>query len=306
MHESPIPESFSRKIRKGRFVATIYRDNVLFLASALSFDALLAAIPLALLVIAVLGEADLLKVVEVVMPTQAGNPEAPLSNAERIMNSVVASRRELSLYGIPLFLVFSTRLFSSARIALDQVRGVKTRRRFVHDMAYDILLVLVTTTLFAANSLMSLPAFGFAGIDRFLAHLAAIGFGTVLFFSVYFLAPTRKLEWRTALLVAAIVSIIFEVSKVLFGTYLVQFATVNRVISHANAIAVLLFVFWIYLTALLFLMGGELAKAVEERRQRVAGEHYPERRLSASPRRKPAADPHTPSPSPHQPTQGGD
>jgi membrane protein len=272
MHETHIPESFVRKIRNRRFFATIYRDNVLFLASALSFDALLAAIPLALLVIAVLGEADLLKVVEVVMPTQGGNAEAPLSNAEQIMNSVVASRRELSLYGVPLFLVFSTRLFSSARIALDQVRGVKTRRRFVHDMAYDILLVLVTTILFAANSFMSLPAFGFAGIDRLLAHLAAIGFGTVLFFSVYFLAPTKKLEWHTALLVAFIVSAIFEISKVLFGTYLVQFATINRVISHANAIGMLLFIFWIYLTALLFLMGGELAKAVEEHRHGVAGE----------------------------------
>ncbi len=44
-------------------------------------------------------------------------------------------------------------------------------------------------------------------------------------------------------------------------------ATLNRVISHANAIAVLLFVFWIYLAALLFLLGGEIAKAVEEHRQ---------------------------------------
>ena len=58
-------------------------------------------------------------------------------------------------------------------------------------------------------------------------------------------------------------------SKFLFGIYLVHFATLNRVISHANAIAVLLFVLWIYLTALLFLLGGEIAKAVEEHRQGI-------------------------------------
>ncbi|MCZ6857032.1 MAG: YihY/virulence factor BrkB family protein, partial [Gemmatimonadetes bacterium] len=89
----------------------------------------------------------------------------------------------------------------------------------------------------------------------------------VLFFSVYFLAPTTRLEWHTALLVAFVVAVIFEISKVWFGVYLVQFATANRIISHANAIAVLLFVLWIYLTALLFLMGGEIANAVEEHRE---------------------------------------
>ena len=270
-HDHHIPESFIRKIRVRRFLATIYRDNVLFLASALSFDALLATVPLALLVLAVLGAADLQSVIEVVMPAQPTEAGAPLSNAERILNSVVASRRELSLYGAPLFLVFSTRLFSSSRIALDEIRGVKTRRRFLHDLAYDIALVLLTTTLFAANSFVSIPAFGFAGVDRLIAHLVAIGFGTVLFFVVYFLAPTKKLEWRTALVVALIISVIFEISKALFGTYLAQFATVNRVISHANAIAVLLFVFWIYLTALLFLLGGEIAKAVEEHRDGAGG-----------------------------------
>ena len=267
MHEHHIPESFGRKIRVRRFLVTVYRDHVLFLASALSFDALLASIPLAFLVLAILGVEDLRSVIEVVMPTGAGDPGAPLSNAERIINSVVASRRELSLYGVPLFLLFSTRLFSSARIALDNIRGVKTPRRLVHDLAFDIILVVLTTALFAANSFVSVPAFGFAGFERFAAHLLAIGFGTVLFFSVYFLAPTTRLEWHTALLVAFVVAVIFEVSKVWFGVYLVQFATVNRIISHANGIAVLLFVLWIYLTALLFLMGGEIANAVEEHRQ---------------------------------------
>ena len=95
MHERRIPEAFGRKIRVRRFFVTVYRDHVLFLASALSFDALLAAIPLALLVLAILGVEDLRSVIEVVMPTGASDPGAPLSNAERIINSVVASRRDL-------------------------------------------------------------------------------------------------------------------------------------------------------------------------------------------------------------------
>ncbi len=272
MKEPHIPATYVRKIRVRRFLVTIFQDKVPFLASALSFDALLAAIPLALLFLAVLGADELRSALEVMMPARAAGPTEPLTTAERIFTAVVDSRRELSLYGIPLFLFFSTRLFASVRIALDQIREVKTRRRFFHDLAYDLLLVAITTALFAANSWVSLPALGFSGLDRLAGQALAVAFGTVLFFAVYFLAPTEKLEWQDALLVAFIVSILFEVSKTLFGVYLVQFATVNRVISHANAIAVLLFVFWIYLIALIFLVGGEIAKAVEEHRHGTAAE----------------------------------
>jgi len=284
VEEPHIPESFSRRIGIRQFLATILHDNVFFLASGLSFDALLAAIPLALVFLAILGTNDLRAVLDMIMPTGTGGTDDPLGDAERILNTVVASRRELSLYGAPLFLLFSTRLFASARIALDQIRAVKTRRRFVHDLAYDLLMVLTTTTLFALNSYVSVPAFAWSGLERLAAHLLAIAFGTVLFSSVYFLAPTKRLDWHIVLFVGFIVSVVFEISKTLFGVYIVQFATVNRLISHANAIAALLFVFWIYVMGLIFLLGGELAKAVEERRRStgaaVAGDGHPRRRKS--------------------------
>ena len=280
MEEPHIPQSFNRKIRPRSFLATIYGDNVLFLASGLSFDALLAAIPLGLLVLAVLGADDLRVVLDVIMPAGPQGADAPLSDAERILDAVLDSRRELSLYGVPLFLLFSTRLFASARIALDQIRVVETRRRFLHDLAYDLLMVITTTALFAANSLVALPVLGWSGLDRVAVHVLAIGFGTVLFSSVYFLAPTKKLEWQTVLLVGFIVSVVFEISKALFGVYIVQFATVNRLISHANAIAVLLFVIWIYVMSLIFLMGGEIAKAVEDRRRSAPAGSHPTRRKS--------------------------
>ena len=278
MNEPHVPPFFSRKIQPRTFLGSIYHDNLLFLASGLSFDALLAAIPLALLFLAILGVDDLRAVLDVIMPTVPGQASAPLSGAERLLSSVVASRRELSLYGAPLFLLFSTRMFASARIALDQILGVQTRRRFVHDLAYDLLMVLTTTMLFAMNSYISVPAFLSSGLSQLAARILAIAFGTVLFSSVYFLAPTKRLEWHNVLLVGFIVSVMFEISKTLFGVYIVRFATVNQLISHANAIAVLLFVFWIYIMAVIFLLGGEIAKTVRERRGTAAGKSYFQRR----------------------------
>ena len=82
----------------------------------------------------------------------------------------------------------------------------------------------------------------------------------VLFFVVYSIAPDEPIAWDTALISATVVSVGFEVAKFLFSFYLANVATVNRLISHANAVAIILFVFWIYYSALIFLLGAEVAK----------------------------------------------
>ena len=244
----------------------------MFLASALSFDAILAAIPLALLFLATLGYmfdvradtvGDIQAVLRLLLPSQGPGADESLARAERLITAVVASRREFSLYGLPLYLLFSTRLFASARIALNKVLNVPTRHRFFYDLSRDLLLVIFTTVLFAANSLVVIPVFGFSLVDRIVSHALAIAFGTVLFFVVYSVGSDKTLRWDTALLAGFVASVAFEVSKILYGAYLAEFATVNRAISHANAIAVLLFVLWIYYTALIFLLCGEVAKSHE-------------------------------------------
>ena len=270
-----------RRIQIRRFLATVYADNLFFLASAIAFDALLAAIPLALLYLAVFGyvvdaqaaaRGDLSSVLELILPAATETRGAPLGQIEEMITAVVNSRRELSFYGIPLFLVFSTRLFSSARIALDGVLGVTTKRRWRHDLLYDLLMVIITTAMFTAGSAMTIPAFDSGVINRIAVHALALVFGAILFFAVYYLAPTKKMLWSTAVIAAFVVSVIFELSKILFGTYVVEFVTVSRVISHANAFAMLLFVFWIYFAAMIFLVGAEIAKAREIRLGRVPWE----------------------------------
>jgi uncharacterized BrkB/YihY/UPF0761 family membrane protein len=57
--------------------------------------------------------------------------------------------------------------------------------------------------------------------------------------------------------------------KRLYGIYLARFATFDRVVSNANAIALLLFLLWIYVIAFLFVAGGEVAQTYDlMRRQR--------------------------------------
>lgn len=250
-----------------RFVKTSHRDNVLFLASALSFDALLAAIPLALLFVALIGfflqgqsSADIGSVLQLMLPSHGVGEENPLAKAEMIIQTVIGSRSQLSLYGVPLFLLFSTRLFASVRVALNQVLLVHVRRGFFRALGVDMILVVITTLLFAANSVVSFPVFDSSLIDQLVGNLLAVAFGIILFFMVYSIAPDEPMAWDTALIAATAVSIGFEIAKVLFSFYLANIATIDTLISHANAVAIILFVFWIYYSALIFLLGAEVAK----------------------------------------------
>lgn len=259
--------AYLRRVRA--FLRGAYRDNVLFLASAISFDALLTAVPFTLLLLSILGFfldaraevlPDLLATLERILPAHEAGVEDPMTRAQTILTAVVDSRHELSIYGVPLFLIFSTRLFASTRIALDQIFHVRARRRWLHDLGHDFILVGCVSVLIVANALVTLPSIGSSQAQRVVSHILAIIFGTLLFFCVYALAPSRKPRLDTAFIAALSAAIIFEFTKFLYGAYIEAFVSVNRVITNANAVAVFLFIVWIYLSALTFLIGGEFVK----------------------------------------------
>ena len=252
------------------FFATAYHDNVLFLASALSFDALLAAIPFTLLFLWILGfvmnldagpGGDIRPLLHTLLPPHNTATADPLEQAERIISQVISSRSQLSVYAVPLFVLFSTRLFASVRCGLNQVLGTGRQLPYLRGLAKELILVLVTAVLLSANYLVTIPVFHISWFDRVLSHVLALALGGVLFFVVYSTAPDRPLRPVAALKAAIFASVAFETGKFLYAVYLEQFFTLNRLISHGNAIALLLFVFWIYYTALVLLLGGEVAKA---------------------------------------------
>lgn len=254
------------------FFTAAYRDSVFFMAAALSFNALLAAVPFAMLFLAVLGyvmntpgdaSESVRSIVRLLLPDQGGLGEQPIARTEQIITTVIESREEFSRFGIPLYLVFSTRMFRTARIALDRILGASPKKRWFFGILRDVVLVMVTSVLFVGSAVISIPVAGSSTFQLILANVLAVGFSTMLFFLVYSLAPSRKLHRQTALLAAFVTSFAFETAKILYGVYLAEVATANQLISNANAIAVLLFVAWIYYTSAIVLLGGEFAKAYE-------------------------------------------
>jgi len=267
------PLGFVRRVFVGA-----YEDNILFLGSALAFDALLAALPFALLLLSALGffvhagdEAmqDVVALLDRVLPTAGADADSPLRRAEGLVTGVVESRTQLSIFGIPLFFWFATRFFSGARAALNEVFDTRESRSFFKGKAVDFSLVVVTLVLIVSNAYLTVRFASDPWIGRFVIGVSTYGLVVVLFYIVYTVSPTRSMRWDTALVAAAVAALGFEIAKRLYSLYLTEVATIDRLISNANAIAVLLLVVWLYAISVIFLFGSEVAETYDlMRRQR--------------------------------------
>jgi membrane protein len=275
-------------------------DNIPFLASALTFDALLAAVPFILLLL--IGfthvaqavthgpELDTLELFHRFLPPHSGLPDRdPFGVMERLLTGITKNRGTLSVYAAPAFLWFSTRLFGGIRTSLNDIYDVSLRpprpRPFVAVYLLaklrDSIMVVGTVILFLTNTLLttgltvlqargtaSVPqlAFFVSTLGRILAEVLAFAFSVSLFYVTYRYASIRRLPWKTALLASIFTAVLFEVAKRLYGLYLANFASFESQGGDTNLGAVVLFILWVYYTALVFLLGAVVAETWELRK----------------------------------------
>lgn len=266
----------------------------------MTFDALLAAIPFVLLLLIglthlVLLLADTSSIDPVTLfhgflpPHESRPGQDPFGRVENVLAGISANRGALSLYAVPAFLWFSTRLFGGIRTSLNDVFDVAIRpaqgRGFIASWVLDKLrdagMVLATLVLFLANTLLTtgltvLQARGTAAVPqlaffvttvgRLLGNLLAFLFSVLLFFVIYKYASARRLPWRTVLLASSFTALAFELAKRLYALYLANFASFRGAGGDADVGAVLLFVLWLYYTAIVFLLGGVVAETWELRK----------------------------------------
>lgn len=254
-----------------------YEDNVFFLASALTFDALVASLPFVLLTLGVLGyfvhgAQDPISSVHAIvgrfLPFQAGTRD-PMAPAEQALVVAMESRRQLSALGIPLFLWFSTRFFGAVRAGLNEVFDIDESRPWLVGKAVDLLLVLVSLGVLVANTGGGFVLGTAVWPERLLRRILSFLLGGILFYAIYTMAPGRGVRRKTAVVAAGVAALAFELARFLYGFYLAEFATVDRLFSNANVIGIALLLVWMYYTAVVFLLGGEVADTYDlMRRQR--------------------------------------
>ena len=273
-----------------RVVSKADEDNIFFMAGAITFNLLVALVPLILLFIGISGfvlTSRFPDPASVLIPFLLGNlptvgGEVDLAaRAQSVIDSLLAERAGFSLVGFLVFVWISTRLVGTLRTALREIFDFPHGRGIIRGKLFDAVMVVVGGLLFVVNigitvlvetleelgiGLVGLEGQGLSMFRQAVALVLAFGFIWALFVLVYRYFPPRRIPWRTALAAATFTGLLFEITKYLFSWYLTNAANYSTVYGGLASAAILFF--WIYNSAIVFILGGEVAQVYTMSRTR--------------------------------------
>jgi membrane protein len=257
------------------------RDDCGQLAAAISYYALFSLFPLLIFVVAMAGlfiqdrsaQEDIVNEVLKNIPLNEGEGRDSVRDAVEGIGE--AGGGALGVLGLIGLAWSGSSLFGALRKALNTAfDDSESKRPFVPQKAIDLALVLAVAVFF----LVSIGATAFLRIVRNnAADLGALGdaaesagllwdaasyaiplvFSFIAFTALYCLVPSRL---RSPLVVwpgALVAAIVFEIAKLGFSFYLESFTSYDVVMGSLGAVAA--FLFWIYVSANIMLLGAEIA-----------------------------------------------
>ena len=107
-------------------------------------------------------------------------------------------------------------------------------------------------------------------VQSFVGRLLSFGSAWVLFFLLYWHLPARKTPSRSSAAGATFTAVVYELMKGGFAWYVTSVASYSNIYGGMGAVVILFF--WIYYSAVVFILGGHVARVHEVRRnERMAG-----------------------------------
>lgn len=282
--------------RAGSYLTTIARgvwnkgaqDEIFFLAGAISFNVLVAFIPLLITVVGVAGlavtflEADAQQTLLNYLARTV--PAAVNLDVAEILDNLASQGTGLLSIGTLFFLWVATRLVGTLRVVLRDIFDIPEGRGIIAGKIFDIKMLLAAGTLFALNVTLT---FGLRLSAGFVAEVLQINpedvpfmaqanqlwpqlvaFVTiwVMFLLIYRYLPPRRIKWSTAIIAATFTAILGEALKYAFGWYVIGVADFRS--TWGNIATFVILVIWIYYTAVVFVLGGEVAQVISIQRTR--------------------------------------
>jgi membrane protein len=246
------------------------------LAASIAYRVIFSLFPLAIVLTALLGivlraaglQADVVDAIVTNIPLSGDGQD----RMRQLLEGATGDLGGLGLIAIVGLVYAATGMMAAIRFALNQAWDVDEKRPFLQGKAIDILLILAASILVLLSVGLSIAS-GF--VERYAADalgaagvpggLVLWGFGVLVpvvlsFVSVVFLyrvvpaaSPSIREVWVPALAVA----LVFGLLQNLFAFYLRHFGNYNAV--YGSLGAVLAFLFFVYLSSIVFLFGAQAA-----------------------------------------------
>ncbi len=253
------------------------QDNGSMYAAAIAYYALFSLVPLALITISIFGF--------VTSPDRMVDwvfEQFPLEETQDVrddVHSILSFSRTLGGAGLGIGVVTllwsASGLFGAVRRGLNVTQNV-SNRPFWHAKLVDFSMVLATgllvTTSLALTTITRVTIeragdLGFVEIGVPLAlkvslYLGSGVFSLVLFTFLYRFVPSERPSWKQAAAGGLVAAVLFELLKNL-GAFLVENAAFSQNASIYSGVSLVFgFLFWVYLSASILLIGSEFIRAI--------------------------------------------
>jgi len=248
------------------------RDNGTLVAGAISFFAFLSIFPLLLAGIGILG-------------ILVGSPEraeriilsatrnyAVGSQALDLISQVVRGGNAATGVGLFLLLWSGTTVMAMLEQAVNVAWDVREKRGFIRQRAIGLLLALIAGALILASvaataairyvtsgHIRGLPEMSL--LATVLSYLVPFVVIAAMFTMVYKILPNTNVHWRSAVTGGLFAGVLWQIALHAFAFYVVHFARYNQIYGSLGA-AILLLV-WINYSAVIGILGAELASIVQ-------------------------------------------
>lgn len=258
-------------------------DKAFKMAAALSFYTLFSIIPLLVIFLAILGfvygqnvaKGELLSEIKTLIGAESADAiSALLTNV-----TIPGGGTTATIISSIIMIVASVIVFVELKESLNVIWGVEVRPgkgfknvvksrilSFVLVLAMGFLLIIslfVSTFISALNAYVSDLFPVVLPILRYSDILLSFLYATVLFGIIFKYLPSVKIEWRFIWRGALLTSFLFSMGKVIIG-YVLAMSNYGNVFGAAGSLVVLLF--WIYYSSLIFFFGAELTQVYRANR----------------------------------------
>jgi membrane protein len=264
----------------------IDRHHVFLLSGGLAFSLFTCIIPLVLIAFWVLGnflsseemELQIINLINTVIPYDQYAEFTKQIIFSRIYE-VVEFKNAAGIIGFAGLFFAASGFFSSMRTVLNKINGQEIDVNFLLGKLRDFLIIIIAILLFFA-SILALPFLELlrkiAGSTEYLQifnqpifqqlYTILISFLVILFlmYLFYRLVPTKKIRGLSAFVGAVWASVLWVAAKTAFGYYISHFQTWGKIYGTYALLVVI--AFWIYYTAAVFIIGAEIGKLYDERK----------------------------------------
>jgi membrane protein len=258
----------------GRAAGLFWRDNAPGMAGTIAFFGFLSVIPLVLLFFALAGSVLNGRVSDTEIRHLFHNVTPGLSQQQFLItywHPIQHSRVANTILGVVSLLLGTLGLHDSVDWAVNHLwRSPRSRGFWIAKLRG--VAVVIWVTVFAVLSLvltavwtilLSTAHAGGLLSQGWVALVPSLLLDTMLFTALYKLTPMVHVHLKPALTAGFVGALLWEVSKIGFGWWVLGVSSYNRVYGPlASSVIVML---WLWISAMIFLYGAALSVVVQRR-----------------------------------------